>query len=252
LQHIRWDSNEDILPFFSVCRNWSVALEGVLYASIRVVGECAANGFLRTVARRPALGHLVRRLVVGLERGGNGEDASTNNGQATVSGKLVEVIAACPQIQALHLRPLHDSVGERTTVLLATRPSLRTLVIGPRLKHAVESWTCEMFTASTLPVSLPWIRNLEIDGWVRDVPLQLPLPEFAPLELQHFCLQDVSIPDEVFAAVVGHAAKLEFLEVYSEHIFDVAVVQPALMACVGSLRVVVFIANPVSGARAER
>ena len=244
-KHCRWSSHEDLLLLYGVCPEWWPALRNVLYSSIRVIGERAADRFLRTVGAKPELGNLVRRLVVGLERGGNGEDAEVFSGQGLVSRKLLDVVAACPQATYVQVRPLHDSVGEEMTLLLATIP-LHTLAIGPRLKHEREPWTRPMFSTSTLPISHPSVVRLEIDTWVDDVFLQSPLPDFPVLWLRHLCIQDLHIPTEVFEAIVGHAPRLEFLEVYSEHVFEVAPAQAALAACVGSLKVVSFLTNPVS------
>lgn len=242
---LQWDSHEDLLPLFRVCAAWRDALEHVLFESVRVIGERAADRFLDRVQSRPELGQLVRRLVVGLERGGNGEDAHALNGQGLVSRKLVEVIRACPQVRQIQVRPLHHSVGEDLTRLLATLP-LRTLAIGPRLENAHTAWTGPLFSTSTLPVSHPSVAELEIDTWVDNVLLQLPLPDFPVSPLRHLCIQDIHIPTEVFAAIVSHAPQLEFLEVYSEHVFDVEPVQRALEACKDSLREITFLANPVS------
>lgn len=241
---LQWDSHEELLPLFSVCPAWHDALQHVLFSSVRVVGERAADRFLARVGAQSSLGQLVRKLVVGLERGHNGEDAVLFNGQGVVSRKLLDVVRACPQVRRIQVRPLHQSVGEEMTVLLATLP-LYTLAVGPRLSHALVPWTGPMFNSSTLPISHPSVVELEIDTWVENVLLQLPLPVFPVLPLKHLCIQDIHIPTEVFATIVRNSPGLEFLEVYSEHVFEVEPVQEALAACKDSLREVKFLANPV-------
>lgn len=239
----RWDSHEELAPFLRVCREWVPPGQHVLYRSVRIIGEQQADSYLRTVERRPELAKVCRSLVLGLERGPNGEDGRQDNGQGRVSSKLASVLELCELVQNVQLRPLHDSVGWRVSRQLRRLP-LRTLVVAPRLASAYTPWTGPLFNASTLPITIPCTKDLELDTWVTQAEVSLPLSPSPPLALQNLDLSMLDIPDELLAKVIRNSDRLRTFSLYAEKIFDQRLMQDAFQSTFDSLREVSFICNP--------
>lgn len=115
-----WDSHESIKYMPLVCRSWEAPARSILYRSVAIVGEVAADRFLRTIAADPGLAAICRSLVIGV-----GEDEEDDNpidtGQRRTSLKLVQVLNACPNVEHLQVSPWRKKIS-RSQLTSRARP----------------------------------------------------------------------------------------------------------------------------------
>ncbi|KAI5479793.1 hypothetical protein MNV49_002605 [Pseudohyphozyma bogoriensis] len=238
-RYVQWKSNRTILPYATICREWEPAATLVLYQSVVVVGERAADRFLETVRNRPDLAGMVRALVVGLSLAME-DEANDGHGQAAASAKLVEVIDKCPNILHLQVRPLQSSV--RATLIPAVRSkALLSLVVSPRLPRG--DWD-ELLYSANFDLILPTLTGLELDirfNHHRIVTPRLPLPTI-PItklsiraELQQEC---------VFDLIIAAGPTLEHVDLYQERLLSIEDTADALMTCVNSVKTLQYCSNP--------
>lgn len=141
-----WDSTLVAGPCVSVCRQWRAPAEKLIYRSCIIISSSSATNFLRTFAERPELAVNVRSLVVGLSYAQTypnpslPSDDCSGATQAVSSAILVKVVAACPQLMHLEIRPLHASCRSDLLPAVLSKP-LVSLICCPHLPRANVDWT---------------------------------------------------------------------------------------------------------------
>lgn len=247
----RWDSNELVHPLALVCRGWSIAAHAVLYESIAVLDGQTSRLFLRTIERRPQLGQLVRRLVLGLRDqedelamyspasfdrarspkwqegvldGGSEDEARSD------SFVLGEIITRCRSVIHLQIRrPLHHSVRD---VMMATLSSRRwdTIVCAPRMQGPGADWVEGFYrTEDVLTLAKRTDGLLEIEcalacgrgppeaGGELLVEGGSPSLLVSPVPLRGLRLE-CNVEPAFLRNVLRWAHKLEHLDVYTERV----------------------------------
>ncbi|KAI5475977.1 hypothetical protein MNV49_000536 [Pseudohyphozyma bogoriensis] len=238
---VGWDTNESVAPFVPLCRAWEPAATLVLYQSLSVLGADRADKFLATVAEKPALAGMVRKLVVGLGDAVEGMD--DGNGQAADSLKLIQVIAACPNLTHLQIRPLHASA--RSVLLPVVRSkSLVALVCAPRLTRPESGWD-QMLYSANFDLLLPTLTSLELD-----IPL-FPQTTFsprirhlAPLPLTRLAVHAELRPECVWDLLEAAGSTLEHVYLYFEHLLPIKETAEALAKIATSVQTLEFLSNP--------
>ena len=140
-----WTSSIAVAPCIHVCRQWRLAGEQTMYRSCVIVSS-SATAFLRTFAERPELAVNVKSLVIGLSYAQTypnpalPSDDCSGASQAVSSAILVKVVAACPQLMHLQIRPLHASCRSDLLPAVLSKP-LVSLICCPHLPLANLSWT---------------------------------------------------------------------------------------------------------------
>lgn len=141
-----WNSTLVAGPCVSVCRQWRAPAEKIVYASCIIISSSSATNFLRTFAARPELSVNVRSLVIGLSYAQTypnpsfPSDDCSGATQAVSSAILVKVVAACPQLMHLQIRPLHASCRSDLLPAVLSKP-LVSLICCPHLPRANVPWT---------------------------------------------------------------------------------------------------------------
>ena len=142
-----WTSSLRVGSCVRVCRQWRAAAEKVLYRSCIIISSSSATAFLRTFASRPELAVNVNALVVGLSYAQTyptaDSDDFTGATQSVSSGILVRVVAACPQLMHLQIRPLHASCRSELLPAVLSKP-LVSLICCPHLPRANVPWTVRL------------------------------------------------------------------------------------------------------------
>lgn len=238
---IGWDSNEAIRSMAGVCRGWEDAAQTVLHTSVAILGANAANAFLRTAEERPDLMEKVRSLVVGL--GEMEESTDVEMGQAALSLTLVKVIEACPFLEHLQVRPLHES-SRQTLIPVILSKSLLSLVCAPRLVKPHVGWTRQLYHSTDVQLALPTLTRLELDFWAAAAPLPNPLPILPPLNLVELRLH-CDLPDELLHLLLAAAGpSLHIVDLYFERVVSVDHAAAALMHSTRSMKNLRYISNP--------
>ncbi|KAI5477845.1 hypothetical protein MNV49_005830 [Pseudohyphozyma bogoriensis] len=238
---VRWDTHESVAPYVPLCKAWEPAATLVLYQSLSIFGADRADKFLATVAEKPELADMVRKLVVGL--GDDVEGMDDGNGQAADSIKLIQVIAACPNLTHLQIRPLHASA--RSVLLPVVRSkSLVALVCAPRLTRSESSWD-QMLYSAHFDLLLPTLTSLELD-----IPL-FPQTTFsprirhlAPLPLTRLAVHAELRPECVWDLLDAAGSTLEHVYLYFEHLLPIKETADALAKTATSVQTLEFLSNP--------
>lgn len=236
---VHWDSNETIRTMALVCRGWRDAGTFALFRSVAIFDPTSAQLFLRAVLARPALGEMVQSLAVGLGREAEARDDGF--GQAENSATLVRVIQACPNLQHLHIRPLHASVRPLLLPRVRAHPLL-SLVCAPSLVPMEgRIWDRNLFS-SEFDLLLPTLKTLELDLHVFTSRFRVPLVEqLALVNLRIFADLDQAC---VLDIIRWASSTLEDVDIYAEHAFPMEEMTRAFMPAMASLRTLQFITNP--------
>lgn len=269
----RWSSNNDqVRLLISVCRNWRLPAEIVLYQTVSILSSREAECFLKTSRVRPELIEKVRFLVVGLSEkdtwpssdedlvgGGIVEERrmSISKGtQASTSLAMISVIQVCPNLKHLQIRPLHQSVRSSLLKVIESQTSLESLICAPRLRKAEVSWTGCLWSKFDLSrLALPTLKNLEVDAWTCDellVDSENDRPLFLSNQLKTLRLRFDTTDEDLFSLMKVAGPTLEQADIYVERSMDPELTSEALSYSISTLRELRWTTNPptVEGAPA--
>ena len=236
---VHWDSMESAADFTLVSKAWLDAGVFALYRSISIIGEDAAELFLRTIRDRPERAASVRSLVIGLLNDEE-DDAEAE------SNKLLEVLESCPLITSLQVRPLHPAVRHRLLSAIQSK-RLTSLVCLPRIDNDQDTESVYRST-DLLKLVTPSLVRLEVDFWAKPDHLVLstpcPLPSFPPLALVDFRSFSSGSDAVVLNILKMSGPTLENVIVYFENLFpDSKFVADALATSMGTLRTLTFVST---------
>ena len=235
---VHWDSMESAADFALVSKAWLDAGVFALYRSISIIGEEAAELFLRTIRARPERAALVRSLVIGLLADEEADAEAESN-------KVLEVLEACTFLTSLQVRPLHPAVRHRVLSAIQAK-RLTSLVCLPRCDNNNDTESLYRST-DLLEFATPSLFRLEVDFWAPDhlgLFTPHPLPSFPPLALVDFRSFSSGSNAVVLNILTRAGPTLENIIVYFENLFpEPRVIADALATSANTLRTLSFVSD---------
>ena len=257
-----WQSNEDVARLSTVCKDWLLPSQHVLFRSCSLLSAASAKAFVETAKERLDLMERVQYLVVGLsedETWPSSDDGrstpSVRRSQANTSALMVTALRACTSLRHLQVRPLHDSSRDALLSALADT-TLETLICSPRLRTPNVDWTGCLFRREDLSsLVLSTLRNFELDAWT--VPMLsangTPIPGHSAVELPPLVLTtklktlrlrfDTS-DGHLFALLAAAGETLEHADIYMERMVNTEGATKALSFALPSLKELRWTTNP--------
>lgn len=104
LEGCQWTSNESVAPLSSVCRNWLLPSQHVLFRSCSLLSAPAASAFLAVSLTRPDLIDKVRYLVIGLSEDETWPPTEEDDGSEELMTGRTQAATSCTSSRPLYSR----------------------------------------------------------------------------------------------------------------------------------------------------